>query len=301
MKRRIAVAGSGAWGQALAHVARAAGHEVGMWSRQQSETLEFASYDAIILAVPAQAVRGVLDCIKPPKAVPLIISAKGIEQQTGKFMNELVAEIVPGAHGLVLSGPSFAVDVMKGLPTAVTLAAPTLAEAGEWAQALTLPMFRIYGSDDVMGVEIGGALKNVLAIACGISDGRGLGDSARAALTTRGFAELMRFGKKLGARPETLTGLAGLGDLLLTCSSRQSRNYSFGLAIGQGFSVNAALAASRGVVEGAYTARVAHDLAMKHEVDMPIVAAVSAIVDQGAEPAGEIARLLARPVREEIR
>ena len=301
MKRRIAVAGSGAWGQALAHVARAAGHEVAMWSRQQSEIIEFASYDAIILAVPAQAVRGVLGRIKPPKAVPLIISAKGIEQQTGKFMNEVVTEIVPGAQAFVLSGPSFAADVVKGLPTAVTLAAPTLAEAGEWAQALTLPMFRIYGSDDVMGVEIGGALKNVLAIACGISDGRGLGDSARAALTTRGFAELTRFGKKLGARPETLTGLAGLGDLLLTCSSHQSRNYSFGLAIGQGTSVSAALAASRGVVEGAYTARVAHDLAMKHEVDMPIVAAVSAIVDQGAEPAEEIARLLARPVREEIR
>ena len=301
MKRRIAVAGSGAWGQALAHVARAAGHEVAMWSRQQSEIIEFASYDAIILAVPAQAVRGVLGRIKPPKAVPLIISAKGIEQQTGKFMNEVVTEIVPGSQAFVLSGPSFAADVVKGLPTAVTLAAPTLAEAGEWAQALTLPMFRIYGSDDVMGVEIGGALKNVLAIACGISDGRGLGDSARAALTTRGFAELTRFGKKLGARPETLTGLAGLGDLLLTCSSHQSRNYSFGLAIGQGTSVSAALAASRGVVEGAYTARVAHDLAMKHEVDMPIVAAVSAIVDQGAEPAEEIARLLARPVREEIR
>lgn len=301
MKRRIAVAGSGAWGQALAHVARAAGHEVGMWSRQQSGTLEFASYDAIILAVPAQAVRGVLGHIKPPKAVPLIISAKGIEQQTGKFMNEVVMEIIPGGHAFVLSGPSFAADVMKGLPTAVTLAAPTLAEAGEWAQALSLPMFRIYGSDDIVGVEIGGALKNVLAIACGISDGRGLGDSARAALTTRGFAELTRFGKKLGAKPETLTGLAGLGDLLLTCSSRQSRNYSFGLAIGQGISVTAALSASRGVVEGAYTAKVAHDLAMKHEVDMPIVAAVSAIVDQGAEPAGEIARLLARPVREEIR
>jgi glycerol-3-phosphate dehydrogenase (NAD(P)+) len=176
-----------------------------------------------------------------------------------------------------------------------------LAEAGEWAQALSLPMFRVYGSDDVLGVEIGGALKNVLAIACGISDGRGLGDSARAALTTRGFAELMRFGKKLGAKPETLTGLAGLGDLLLTCSSHQSRNYSFGLAIGQGSSISAALAASRGVVEGAHTARVAYALAQKHEVDMPIVAAVSAIIDQGAEPAQEIARLLARPVRGEIR
>ena len=301
MKRRIAIAGNGAWGQALAHVARAAGHDVSMWSRQKSDVVSFASVDAIIVAVPAQAVRDVRTLIKPPKGIPLIISAKGIERQTAKFMNEVVAEIVPGAIPFVLSGPSFASDVVKGMPTAVTLAAPTLAEAGEWAQALSLPMFRVYGSDDVLGVEIGGALKNVLAIACGISDGKGLGDSARAALTTRGFAELMRFGKKLGAKPETLTGLAGLGDLLLTCSSRQSRNYSFGLAIGQGASVSAALAASRGVVEGAHTARVAHALAMRHEVDMPIVAAVSAIIDRGAEPAQEIARLLARPVREEIR
>jgi glycerol-3-phosphate dehydrogenase (NAD(P)+) len=301
MKRRIAIAGNGAWGQALAHVARTAGHDVSMWSRQKSDVVSFASLDAIIVAVPAQAVRDVLTLIKPPKGIPLIISAKGIEQQTAKFMNEVVAEIVPGAHSFVLSGPSFASDVLKGMPTAVTLAAPTLAEAGEWAQALSLPMFRVYGSDDVLGVEIGGALKNVLAIACGISDGKGLGDSARAALTTRGFAELMRFGKKLGARPETLTGLAGLGDLLLTCSSHQSRNYSFGLAIGKGSSVSAALAASRGVVEGAHTARVARALAVRHEVDMPIVAAVSAIIDHGAEPAQEIARLLARPVREEIR
>jgi glycerol-3-phosphate dehydrogenase (NAD(P)+) len=301
MKRRIAIAGNGAWGQALAHVARTVGHDVSMWSRQKSDVISFASLDAIIVAVPAQAVRDVLTLIKPPEGIPLIISAKGIEQQTAKFMNEVVAEIVPGALAFVLSGPSFASDVVKGMPTAVTLAAPTLAEAGEWAQALSLPMFRVYGSDDVLGVEIGGALKNVLAIACGISDGRGLGDSARAALTTRGFAELMRFGKKLGAKPETLTGLAGLGDLLLTCSSHQSRNYSFGLAIGQGSSISAALAAARGVVEGAHTARVAHALAMKHEVDMPIVAAVSAIIDRGAEPAQEIARLLARPVREEIR
>jgi len=301
LKRRIAIAGNGAWGQALAHVARTAGHEVSMWSRQKSDVVSFASLDAIIVAVPAQAVRDVLALIKPSKGIPLIISAKGIEQKTAKFMNEVVAETVPGALTFVLSGPSFASDVVKGLPTAVTLAAPTLAEAGEWAQALSLPTFRVYGSEDVLGVEIGGALKNVLAIACGISDGRGLGDSARAALTTRGFAELMRFGKKLGAKPETLTGLAGLGDLLLTCSSRQSRNYSFGLAIGQGTSIHAALVAARGVVEGAHTARVAQALALTHEVDMPIVAAVSAIIDQGAEPAQEIARLLARPVREEIR
>jgi glycerol-3-phosphate dehydrogenase (NAD(P)+) len=272
-----------------------------MWSRQKSDVVSFASLDAVIVAVPAQAVRDVLSLIKPPRGIPLIIGAKGIEQQTAKFMNEVAAEAVPGALTFVLSGPSFAGDVIKGLPTAVTLAAPTLAEAGEWAQALSLPTFRVYGSDDILGVEIGGALKNVLAIACGISDGKGLGDSARAALTTRGFAELMRFGKKLGAKPETLTGLAGLGDLLLTCSSHQSRNYSFGLAIGQGTPVGAALAEARGVVEGAHTARVAQALAVRHEVDMPIVAAVSAIIDQGAEPAQEIARLLARPVREEIR
>ena len=272
-----------------------------MWSRKYSDVASFESFDAIIVAVPAQAVRDVLGVIKPPKNIPIIISAKGIERASARFMNEVVAEIVPGAHVFVLSGPSFASDVLKAKPTAVTLAAPTLAEAGKWAQALTLPTFRVYGSDDVLGVEIGGALKNVLAIACGIADGRELGDSARAALTTRGFAELMRFGKKLGAKPETLTGLAGLGDLLLTCSSHQSRNYSFGLAIGQGRSVAEALGSSRGVVEGAHTARVAHSLAVLNEVDMPIVAAVSAIIDQGAEPAEEIAKLLARPVREEIR
>lgn len=301
MKRRVAIAGNGAWGQALAHVASSAGHEVKIWSRQKPNLVDLFHCDVIIVAVPAQSVRDALTVINPPPQIPIVISAKGIEQHSAKFMNEVVAEVVPGAKVSVLSGPSFAFDVLKGLPTAVTLAAPTMADAGEWARLLTLPNFRVYGSDDVMGVEIGGALKNVLAIACGISDGRGLGDSARAALTTRGFAELMRFGKKLGAKPETLTGLSGLGDLLLTCSSKQSRNYSFGLAIGQGVTIAAALAASRGVVEGAHTAQVGHELAQRHEVDMPIVAAVAAIVHQGSDPVQEIARLLARPVREEIR
>ncbi|MBI2717181.1 MAG: NAD(P)-dependent glycerol-3-phosphate dehydrogenase [Rhizobiales bacterium] len=301
MRRRIGIAGSGAWGRALAHVAGAAGHQVALWSRALPASL--ANCDAIIVAVPAQAVRDVLIAIRPDlhKNQPIIIGAKGIEQATGLFMNGVVSEILPGARVLVLSGPSFAADVMGGLPTAVVLAGPTLAEAGEWAEALSLPAFRIYNSDDVLGVEVGGALKNVLAIACGISDGRGLGDSARAALTTRGFAELMRFGRKLGAKPETLIGLSGLGDLLLTCASPQSRNYAFGLAIGQGRSVAAALAQSRGVVEGASTVRIAHELARRHQVDMPIVAAVHAIVDESAQPAREIARLLARPAGQEIR
>ena len=301
MKRRIVVAGNGAWGQALAHVANEAGHKVVMWTRQGSDYTSFANFDAIILAVPAQSLREVVTALKPPKHVPLIIAAKGIEQQSALFMNEVVKEVAPDSKSYVLSGPSFAADVLKGLPTAVTLAAPTHAEASEWASELTLPTFRVYGSDDVLGVEIGGALKNVLAIACGISDGRGLGDSARAALTTRGFAELMRFGKKLGAKPETLTGLSGLGDLLLTCSSRKSRNYSFGFGIGQGLTVREALVLARGVVEGAHTVKVAHMMSLSHGVDMPIVSAVSAIVVRGMDPAQEIARLLARPVREEIR
>jgi glycerol-3-phosphate dehydrogenase (NAD(P)+) len=303
VRRKLGIAGAGAWGQALAFVAKSAGHEVALWSRQDATPAKLARSDAVILAVPAQSCRDVLTHIAPVIAtgMPVIIAAKGIEQQTGLFMNEVVQEIVPQARPMALSGPSFAADVLKGLPTAVTLAAPTLAEAGEWGEALTLPSFRVYGSDDVLGVEIGGALKNVLAIACGISDGRRLGDSARAALTTRGFAELMRFGKKLGARPETLTGLSGLGDLLLTCSSPQSRNYSFGLAIGQGKSAAEALAGAHGVVEGAATARIAAELAIRHGVDMPIVTAVHEAIDRGASPKQVIARLLARPVGTEIR
>jgi glycerol-3-phosphate dehydrogenase (NAD(P)+) len=303
MSRKFGIVGAGAWGSALAHVARSAGHAVGLWSRRLPDPAALARSDAIILAVPAQALREALTAIAPAVAprLPLIISAKGIEQGTGLFMNEVVQELLPKAHPLVLSGPSFAADVVKGLPTAVVMAAPTLAEAGEWAGALSIPAFRIYASDDVKGVEIGGALKNVLAIACGISDGRGLGDSARAALTTRGFAELTRFGRAMGARPETLMGLSGLGDLLLTCSSRQSRNYAFGFSVGEGCSVAEALAASKGVVEGAATVRIAHALAHRHGIDMPIVDAVHAIVDDRARPDEEIARLLARPAGKENR
>jgi glycerol-3-phosphate dehydrogenase (NAD(P)+) len=302
---KLGVLGAGAWGAALAHVARTAGHEVHVWSRGGAlQPLQEAQ--GLILAVPAQGVREVLSGLKSivtnsGNRLPLIISAKGIEQGTGLFMNEVVAEVLPQAAPMVLSGPSFAADVMKGLPTAVVMAADSIADARTWAEALSLPQFRIYASDDVKGVEIGGALKNVLAIACGISDGRGLGDSARAALTTRGFAELTRFAAKMGANPDTLMGLSGLGDLLLTCSSRQSRNYSFGHALGEGKSVAAALAQSRGVVEGAATVKIAQALARQHGVDMPIVDAVHAIVDEVVAPDQEIARLLSRPLGPEIR
>lgn len=300
---RIGVLGAGAWGSALAHVARTAGHDVHVWSRSEPALQPLEHADALILSVPAQAAREVLTVVKPSVRMgqPLIISAKGIEQATGLFMNEVVAEVVPHATPMVLSGPSFAADVLKGLPTAVVLAASFLESASHWASALSLPAFRIYASDDVKGVEIGGALKNVLAIACGISDGRGLGDSARAALTTRGFAELSRFAARSLARPETLMGLSGLGDLLLTCSSPQSRNYAFGHAIGSGSTVGEALARSKGVVEGAFTVKIAHALAAKLGVDMPIVDAVHAIVDERAAPEEEIARLLSRPLGPEIR
>ena len=302
---KLGVLGAGAWGASLAHVARTAGHEVHVWSRGGAlQPLQEAQ--GLILAVPAQGVREVLSGLKSivtnsGNRLPLIISAKGIEQGTGLFMNEVVAEVLPQAKPMVLSGPSFAADVMKGLPTAVVMAAREITQAHQWAEALSLPQFRIYASDDVKGVEIGGALKNVLAIACGISDGRGLGDSARAALTTRGFAELTRFAAKMGANPDTLMGLSGLGDLLLSCSSRQSRNYSFGHALGEGKSVAAALAQSRGVVEGAATVKIAQALARQHGVDMPIVDAVHAIVDEGRAPDQEIARLLSRPLGPEIR
>jgi len=256
--------------------------------------------DGVIVAVPAQAVRQVLAEAGVPPGVPVIIAAKGIERGSGAFMHQVVKSVLPASEALILSGPSFAADVTSGKPTAVTLGASSLPLAHDWAQALSLPHFRIYGSDDVMGVALGGALKNVLALACGISDGRELGDSARAALITRSFAELSRFGRALGARAETLTGLSGLGDLILTCSSAKSRNYSAGHLIGRGRSIAEALSATSGTVEGAYTALVAVTLAEKLGIEMPIVTAVHAILDKGSSPELEINRLLARPLKSEI-
>lgn len=291
--------GTGAWGTALAHVARSAGHEVRTWSRRQPDDEAVHWADCVILAVPAQYVRETLGKLAL-KAQPVIIAAKGIERGTGMLMAELVREEAPKCVPMVLSGPSFAADVLRNKPTAVTLAAHALEIAGEWAECLALPTFRIYHSDDVRGVEIGGAMKNVLAIACGISDGYGLGDSARAALTTRGFAELLRFGQAQGARRETLMGLSGLGDLLLTCSSAQSRNYGFGFAIGKGASAGEALAAAKGVVEGQATAAIAMTMALRHGIDMPITEQVQAIIEGNVAPAEAIRNLLSRPTSGEF-
>jgi glycerol-3-phosphate dehydrogenase (NAD(P)+) len=299
LTRRICVVGDGAWGRALSHVAATAGNEVRVWSRRNPDASAVRWSEAIIVAVPAQSVRDALVKL-PLLSQAIIIAAKGIERTSGKLMADVVHDCAPDAKAMVLSGPSFATDVLKGLPTAVTLAADSVDLAVPWARALALPTFRIYQSDDVRGVELGGSLKNVLAIACGISDGHGLGESARAALTTRGFAEMFRLSRAMGARPETLMGLSGLGDLLLTCNSPQSRNYGFGFAIGKGATTSDALARATGVVEGAATAAIATFLAVQHGIDMPITRAVLAIVEEGAVPADVIRDLLARPAHAEF-
>jgi glycerol-3-phosphate dehydrogenase (NAD(P)+) len=324
---RIGIIGAGAWGLALATVAERAGHQVTIWARRpeaaqeinESRTLaarlpgvtfakkvaatnaptDLNRSDAVLAAIPAQHLRKVLGDFQA-LSVPVILCAKGIEADTGELMPEVLADCLPACVGLVLSGPSFAADVARGQPTAVTLAGPNLRLAKDWASVLSLTSFRIYPSDDLRGVALGGAVKNVLAIACGIAAGKNLGDSARAALTTRAFAELTRFGKALGGRPETLTGLSGLGDLLLTCSSRQSRNFSFGLKLGEDKSVGEAKALAKGTIEGIATAKIVARLAKLQNIDIPICNAVHAVIDGGSNPDEEIARLLARPVNPEF-
>jgi glycerol-3-phosphate dehydrogenase (NAD(P)+) len=324
---RIAVLGGGAWGTALANVAARAGRKVTLWehdaanagqlaSKRESKFLrgvriedsiavtrdltEAARAEAILLVVPAQAMRSVVKSLASAIAprTPIIACAKGIEHGTHKFMTEVIADCAPNATPAILSGPSFAADVARGLPTAVTLAAHDEAMAAALAQALASRGFRPYQSTDVRGVEIGGAAKNVLAIASGIVTGRGLGASASAALTTRGFAELVRFGRALGARTETMMGLSGLGDLILTCSSPQSRNFTFGINLGNGRAVKD-IHATTGLAEGAFTAPVLLEMARKHNVDMPISAAVAAVLAGEMSVDAAIESLLTRPLRSE--
>jgi glycerol-3-phosphate dehydrogenase (NAD(P)+) len=321
--QRIAVLGAGSWGTALAHAALRAGRDVVLWSRDAKAAQAMAATranpflpdvaidkriaitssladaqraDAILAAVPAQSLRALASLIAPSlsEGIPVISCAKGIERGTHKFMTEIIADAAPRATPAILSGPSFAADVARGLPTAVTLSAADETIAAELAKALGSATFRPYHTTDLRGVEIGGAAKNVLAIATGIVSGRGLGASAAAALVTRGFAELVRFGRKLGARPETLTGLSGLGDLVLTCSSPQSRNYSLGLSLGKGQPDQ-----SHKLAEGAFTASVLAEMAKDHGVDMPITAAVAAVLDGTISVDDAIASLMTRPFRAE--
>ena len=323
----IAVIGGGAWGTALALTCARAGRKVTLWeqeptnadtlkSKRESRFLpgvrlddsiaiagdvgETARADALLLVVPAQAVRAVAKTLAPLIAAgtPLIVCAKGIERGSKKFMSEVIAESARGATPAILSGPSFAADVARGLPTAVTLAAADAKLAAELARAVGSATFRPYHSTDVRGVEIGGAAKNVLAIAAGVVAGRGLGASALAALTTRGFAELVRFGKAYGAKPETMTGLSGLGDLLLTCSSPQSRNFTFGVNLGRGHDP-ATIQKTTGLAEGAFTASVLLDMARERSVDMPISTAVVALLEGKMNVDAAIELLLTRPLKAE--
>jgi glycerol-3-phosphate dehydrogenase (NAD(P)+) len=323
---KLGVIGGGAWGTALAQVAAAGGRETLLWAlepevveavngrhentiflagvpldpaiRATSDLSEMDACDAWLVVTPAQHMRAVLeraaDCDKP-----LVLCSKGIEEQSGMLLHQVARAACPNAGVAVLSGPTFAHEVAKGLPTAVTLAAEDGSLAERLRDRLNQPTFRIYVSDDLAGAEIGGAVKNVLAIACGVVEGKGLGQNARAALIGRGFAEMTRFGLAFGARRETLAGLSGLGDLVLTCSSTSSRNYSLGKGIGEGRSAAELLADRKTVAEGAFTAPVLARLAKEKGIDMPIVEAVDALIAGRANVDEVLGALLSRPPRSE--
>lgn len=325
----VGVIGGGAWGTALAQTLRLAGRDVTLWAREREVVEDInerhvnsaflpgvpldtglvatdrfsavAGCDAILMVAPAQHLRAVsreLNALMRP-GHPLVVCAKGIEQASGKLMGEVVAETAPEATLAVLSGPSFAIDVARGLPAALTIACRNEALGRLMAERLGYRHFRLYWSGDTTGVELGGAMKNVMAIAAGIVDGKALGASAHAALVTRGFAEMRRLGEAMGARPETLMGLSGLGDLVLTCGSPQSRNMSLGRALGQGRTLAEVLGARRAVTEGVYTAAAMVRLARERGIEMPIAEAVYAIVDGKLSVDEAIAALLARPFKAE--
>ena len=328
VKTKIGVLGAGAWGTTLGLVAIRAGSAAQVWAFEAevadaineqhrnpflhgieldpalvatSDLAEVATADTLLLAVPAQHLRAVMGDLGPHlrTGVPLVICTKGIEQGTGALMSEVVAETAPGATLAVLSGPTLAGEVALGMPTAVTLACADTGVGQRIVTALGAPTFRPYLSGDVVGAQIGGAVKNVLAIACGIVNGRGIGEDARAAILTRGMAELVRLGRALGAEATTLMGLSGLGDLMLTCTSPQSRNQTLGEALGRGEDLADVMAARTSIAEGVFTAAAVATLAERAGIDMPISAAVDAIVNHGADIDEMIDGLLARPFRAE--
>lgn len=327
---RIGIIGAGAWGTALTTVARRCGREAVIWARESvvvesinsehrntmflpdtaldpeiratTDLSEACDADAVLLVVPGQFLRGVCAELaadwKPD--VPAVICAKGIEEESCALMTEVVAETLPNAPQAVLSGPTFAAEVAKGLPTAVTIACEDDGIADALTDALGSATFRTYRSTDLIGAEIGGAVKNVLAIACGVATGLELGSNARAALITRGLVEMLRLGAAKGAQRETLSGLCGLGDLVLTCSSEQSRNMSLGAALGRGERFEDIMASRRSVAEGVFNARAVVKLARDLSIEMPISEAVNAILHEGATIDAEIQKLLARPLGEEM-
>ncbi len=325
----VGIIGAGAWGTALAATVRRAGRRVRLWAHEPevrdgiaregrnplflpevtlegvtatTDLAEGAATDAVLLVVPAQFLRSVCRRLRPAwkPGTAAVVCAKGIETQSCALMTEVVAEELPEAEVAVLSGPTFAIEVARGLPTAVTLACADTGLGQTLVETIGTPTFRPYLTDDVIGAEMGGAVKNVLAIACGVVEGRQLGDNARAALITRGLAELSRLAVARGARPATCMGLSGLGDLILTASSTQSRNYSLGVALGQGRSLSEILASRRSVTEGVATAGSVVDLAGRLGVEMPICAAVNGLLYQGIGVEETIRGLLARPFTGEL-
>ncbi len=327
---RIAVLGGGAWGTALAQVASQENHDVVLWARDPGLVEDInaghenprylpgrpldpairatgdlalvARSEVLLLVVPAQHLRALAERLAPllPAERPLVICCKGIERGSGALMSEVLAEALPGRPLAVLSGPTFAGEVARGLPCAVTLACGDESVGRPLLNALGSRRFRPYLSDDLVGVEVGGAVKNVIALACGIVIGRGLGENARAALITRGLAEVVRLSRAKGGRAETCMGLSGLGDLALTCCGLQSRNFSLGVALGEGRALADVLAERHTVAEGVYTAEAVSSLAAKLGVEMPICEAVHGVLNLGADLSETIAGLLARPFRSEV-
>ena len=324
---KVGVIGAGAWGTALAQSLAGDGSDVLLWAREPelveqinsehrnglylpsaalaetvhatSDLKDFADVPVLLAVVPAQFLASVIADL-PEGERDLVLCAKGIEAGTGRLMSDVAEQAAPGARLAVLSGPTFAHEVAAGLPTAVTLACS--GGEAQWerlAPTISRPALRPYYSDDVIGAEIGGAVKNVLAIACGVVEGLNLGQNARAALIARGFAEMLRFGLARGARAETLSGLCGLGDLVLTCSSTSSRNFSLGLSLGQGLSAADALSGKNSVAEGAATAPVLAELARRDGIQMPIVDAVCRLLDGEAPAGGVVTDLLSRPLKAE--
>jgi len=327
--RTAGVIGAGAWGTALALVCARAGLDVILQAREPevvesitqrrineaflpgvvlderiSVTADLSGLrtcDLVLAVPPAQFMRSTLVAYAPHHrpGAPVVLCSKGIERGSLKLMTEVLAETLPDAPAAVLSGPSFAADVSRGLPTAVTLACADASLGEALMETLCGPAFRPYLATDLIGAEVGGAIKNVLAIACGISEGRRLGRSAHAALITRGFAEMTRLGVALGGEPETVAGLCGLGDLVLTCSSPQSRNMSLGLALGEGQTVEQALAGKRSVAEGYESAPAVRELAQRRGVEMPICEATAALLAGETTVDAMIEGLLSRPLRAE--
>lgn len=322
--QNIGVIGGGAWGTALAQTLAVAGRDVTLWAfeadcveainktyentlylpgvtlneriRATTEIATLGNMDAVLSVAPAQHTRKILESFAPhvKDAMPIVLCSKGIEISSGKFMSQVLEDVMPQAIPAVLAGPSFAIDVAKGMPAAVTLACEDKAAAEKLLSAVAAPTFRPYLAEDVLGAEIGGAVKNVLAIVCGIVLGKELGRSAHAAIIARGFAEMTRLGTALGCNPETLTGLCGLGDLVLTCSSEQSRNMSCGLALGRGQSLNDIMANRNSVTEGVATAPVLKDMAKRLGVDMPICSALADILSGELNVDTAITALLSR-------